>query len=388
MTVLHRASWVVPVTSSPIKDGGVIVDNGCIVKVGPYKSLTAEYTQTIDHGEGILMPGLVNSHCHLELSHFNVSGQYSPAGDMVQWIKELLACRESESRNDIPLKLISTITAMHNDGIDLICDIGNDPSLHRQLENGPQILYFRELLGLSTDALNFMRGSMVDDSCNYTCHAPYSTHKDLLLHVKQHCRDNNRLFPIHTAESSAETDFIQTGQGAFRHFIEERGSFDGSYTTPECSPVAYLDQLNLLDKQTLCVHCVQIDQDDIDILKKSEAQVCLCPGSNDYLGVGHAPVEQLLDAGIKPCLGTDSLASNPTLSLWREMNLIHLHHPGVSAESIVHMATLNGALALGSSEYGSLEEGKVSMIFTPYTGNAPLEFIAFDHAEKRVSRCM
>jgi cytosine/adenosine deaminase-related metal-dependent hydrolase len=136
------------------------------------------------------------------------------------------------------------------------------------------------------------------------------------------------------------------------------------------------------------VHCVQIDATDIRTLQETGAGVCLCPGSNLYLGVGLPPVGDVLNAGIRPCLGTDSLASNPVLSIWREMNLLHDHFPAISAEEILAMATINGAHALHQPKYGQLQKGGVSMIFVDYDGNTPLNFLSFDLTPKNVSRCM
>lgn len=386
MAVLHRASWVVPVVSPPIENGGVIIDHGRIIEVDTFENLTSLYAQTIDHGEGILMPGLVNCHTHLELSHCHAEGQYTPAGDMVGWIRELLASRAIDPPELIAAQARKCLEDMYAEGVDLIADIGNDPSLTRDHIKGLQVLFFHELLGLSKQAAEFMLETMASGQSLYTCHAPYSTNKELLLQVKESCREVQQIFPIHTAESRAEVEFLQSGQGDFRRFIEELGGWDNSFTAPGCSPVQYLYDLDLLDNQTLCVHCVQVDDHDLQLLRQTKSRVCLCIGSNEYLGVGFPPVEEMLMAGLRPCLGTDSLASNPVLSMWREMNLIHHYYPNIPAITILNMATRNGALALGCPEYGGLAENQASMIFVKYTGQDPLEYLAFDTAQKHVAR--
>lgn len=387
--VLHRASWVIPVVSPPIANGGVIVDNGMIVEVGEVAELTASYSRTIEHGGGILMPGLVNTHTHLELSHFHVEGQYDRAGDMVSWINELLATRATDDQPDhIQSQALRCLEDMYADGTALLGDIGNTPSSIQNPIAGLKILFFHELLGLSNQVATFMAASMEKGRSRYTCHAPYSTNKTLLLQVKEHCRENQHLFPIHTAESLAEVEFLRTGQGDFRRFIEDRGSWDGSFVVPQCSPVQYLYDLNLLDSQTLCVHCVHVDERDIQLLAETQSQVCLCLGSNAYIGVGLPPVGAMVQAGLSPCLGTDSLASNPSLSIWREMNLVHAHCPDLTPDVILEMATVNGALALGCPEYGSLAQDQVSMIFVKYGGDDPLDYLAFDSSIKHVTRCL
>lgn len=387
MAVLHRASWVVPVISPPFANGGVLVEQGRIVAVGNWDKLQDACFQIIDHGDGILMPGLVNGHTHLELSHCIVSDRYHSPGDMVGWIADLLRFRESYQGRDQKQARQDCLNSMSNDGVDLLVDIGNEPFSSRE-KCGGEVLFLRELLGLSTNAAARMAALLTSEQADYTCHAPYSTNKELLLQVKKQSLARNTLFSIHVAESQAEVEFIQTGQGAFRDFIEARKGWDNSFAVPGCSSVQYLDNLGLLDNRTLCVHCVHVDADDIHILKKTKAGVCLCPGSNEYLGVGSAPVSEMLAAGLHPCLGTDSLASNPEVSIWREMNLLHQYDPNLTGAEIVAMATRNGGLALGCPEYGVLENGAVSMIFVEYSGSEPLDYLSFDPAPKHVTRCM
>lgn len=387
MAVLHRSSWVVPVTSPPFQDGGVIVESGRIVEVGEVATLKSHYRQTIDHGQGILMPGLVNAHTHLELSHCSAPSRYAKPGDMVAWITELLHFRETYIGQDVSHVARRCLAEMADSGIDLIVDIGNDPSFSRSVHDA-QVLFFHELLGLSKGAAEFMGQTLQSHVSDYTCHAPYSTHLDLLQQVKKHNQALNKIMPIHVAESQAEMDFIQTGQGDFRDFIEQRGVWEDSFNVPECSPVQYLADIGLLDQDTLCVHCVHVDDNDLQILQQAKAQICLCVGSNEYLGVGLPPVVEMLDIGLKPCLGTDSLASNPQVSIWREMNLLHKYYPTLSSEQIVTMATSNGAIALDCPEYGSLAPDKVSMIFVDYDGDMPLDYLSFDGSSKNVTRCM
>lgn len=386
MTVLHRSSWVVPVNSAPIKNGAVLVEHGRIVKVAKSAEFQGVAAEIIDHGQGILMPGLVNGHAHLELSHCTASVNKN-LGDMVAWIADLLKFRESYFGGDIAFRAQECLSGMSDSGIDLIVDIGNDPSFARKSRD-TRVLFFHELLGLSQKAAGFLVEVLESRARNYTCHAPYSTSLSLLQQVKKQTSALKHIMPIHVAESLAEMDFIKTGQGDFKLFLEERGFWDGSFKAPDASPVQYLNDIGLLDPDTLCVHCVHVDEDDLQTLHKTGAKVCLCLGSNEYLGVGLPPVTQMLEIGILPCLGTDSLASNPQVSIWREMNLVHQHFPSVTATQILHMATLNGARALQCPEYGALSVGAMSMIFVAYDGNTPLDYLSFDSSVKRVTRCM
>lgn len=387
MDVLHRASWVIPVVAPPLQDGAVLVRDGQIVEIGPWQTMDNSLCEVIDHGLGILMPGLINAHTHLELSHCQASGRYEKPGDMVRWIGDLLRFRKNYAGDDVAQVANQCLLEMADSGIDLVVDIGNDPSFSRK-HSQTKVLFFHELLGLSENSYIFMTNLRDTVSGDYTCHAPYSTNLQLLLETKAHTRRHQTLLPIHVAESQAEMDFIRTGEGHFKTFIQDLGTWDDSFQVPGGSPLAYLAEQNLVDERTLCVHCVHVDAADIDLLVQHQAKVCLCLGSNTYLGVGIPPVMEMIQAGLRPCLGTDSRASNPHVSIWREMNIMHEKFANLSGEQIVAMATINGAMALGLPEYGSLKSGGVSMIFVEYDGALPLDFLSFDSNLKKVTRCM
>jgi aminodeoxyfutalosine deaminase len=143
-----------------------------------------------------------------------------------------------------------------------------------------------------------------------------------------------------------------------RDFLAERGLDLAAFPPPGCSPVAWLDSLGLLDEQTLCVHAVRVDEDDVARLAARRAGVCLCPGSNRHLGVGKAPLATMLRHGITPALGTDSLAGNPDFSLWQEMKLLREDHPEVPPATVLAMASQAGARLLGrEGESGVIAPG-------------------------------
>jgi cytosine/adenosine deaminase-related metal-dependent hydrolase len=173
------------------------------------------------------------------------------------------------------------------------------------------------------------------------------------------------IFSIHTAESQQEVEFLQTGSGRFLEFLRERGAWDNSFVAPGVGSVHYLDRLGVLNEKTLCVHVVHVDPEEINILASRNAKICLCPGSNRFLGVGKAPVTEFLDHGILPALGTDSMASNPMLSIWREMKLLREDHPGLSPATVFSMATRGGAEAWGiDSDFGTMKTGKQGRIMS------------------------
>jgi cytosine/adenosine deaminase-related metal-dependent hydrolase len=221
----------------------------------------------------------------------------------------------------------------------------------------------------------------------FSAHAPYSVAPQVLKAIKAWDQSHGMPFPIHVAESKEEIEFLQGGQGPLMELLKEKGHWPFNYDLPKASPVKYLETLGLLDRHTVCVHCVQVNRDDISILAKTGAGVCLCPRSNLLLGVGVPPVEDLHASGIPLALGTDSLASNDRLSIFAEMASLSKLAPGLSPEAIFRAGTYGGAKALGiSEELGSLARGKAAIFLAldsgPIGNKDVLEFLVHEGCEE------
>lgn len=378
--VCHRAPWLVTAVAgeaAPVADGAVAVADGRIVAVGRFADCRALASTVVEHDGSVLTPALVNAHAHLELSHLAELGRGEPAqGDMPGWIYELLTRREAMaiSQEGMLAAAREALADLTASGCGLVGDIGNDPASAEIGGNTrTEVLFFLELLGLSrageAHGLAFLE--TLADAVAASPHGPYSVAPKLLRKAKERARRLGQRVSIHVAESVDESRFLADGGGNFPPFFEKRGVWDGSFKPPGCSPVVYLDRLGLLDAKTLCVHCVQVSGDDIALLAERQSGVCLCPGSNRFLGVGRAPAPALLAAGILPGIGTDSLASNPLLSLWREMRILMEDHPALDPATVFAMATRGGARALGrDADYGSLAVGKkASLLAVAYDGS-------------------
>jgi cytosine/adenosine deaminase-related metal-dependent hydrolase len=355
---LHRAQVVVPAGGPPIADGAVLTADAAIVEVGPFARLKGQ-APVVDHGEAILTPALINCHAHLELSHLAALGQGTPRqGDMAGWIGDLLAARQQAPATDLAAAR-RVLDDFYRQGVGWVLDVGNQPeSAAIGAGHAVQVRFFLEMLGLAERSAEHALARMDQAQGDCTGHAPYTNHPRLLAAVKQRAGARNQLFSIHAAESAHEMLFLRDGTGPLRRLIEQRGFWDGSFVPPGCGAVAYLDRLGVIDDHTLCVHCVQVSDEEIDLLARRRATVCLCPGSNRHLGVGRAPAAKMAAAGIVIGLGTDSAASNPRLSLWEEMRLLRADHPGLSPESVFAMATRNGARILGLPAAGELAAGR------------------------------
>jgi cytosine/adenosine deaminase-related metal-dependent hydrolase len=183
---------------------------------------------------------------------------------------------------------------------------------------------------------------------------------------------------IHLAESAAETAFLAHGGGPFREFFERQGFLGDAFEVPRCTPLERIEAAGIPGPDTLVVHAVRLNSDEIERLGQSGSTVVTCPRSNAYLGVGVAPVPALLDAGVKLALGTDSLASAPDLDLFAEMSALRDAHPGLDPAVIVRAATQGGASALGlANSFGTIEPGKSSRLtVVPFgAGGDPFEYL-------------
>jgi len=388
--MIHRAPWVAADVSSDIhgdtrgiiEDGAVFVSDGLIKAVGNSKDIIKEFgSYPIREYEcGVLAPALINSHCHLELSHLDFSepgiGQPKYSGDPTLWIRDLIKARDNFPNNDIDAekqilsKGSQTLQDMSDEGVGFVGDTGNSLA-SRLIGQGKstKVFFLLELLGLTKEseaqAMARLENICSDDSLGVSCtaHAPYSTTPGLIRGIKKYADRQGQIFSIHAAESSQEVEFLQTGTGSFLDFLRERGAWDNSFIIPGKGSVHYLESLGVLNNKTLCVHVVHVGHEEIETLASRKAKICLCPGSNRFLGIGKAPVTEFLAHGILPALGTDSKSSNAVLSIWREMLLLREDHPALSPGTVFSMATRGGAEAWGiAPEMGTLEPGKQAHI--------------------------
>lgn len=370
--IIHCAPWLLPISRPPIADGGIVIQAGKIIKVGRFKEVACSYpdAEIFDHPDTVLMPGLINAHTHLELSHLAHLSQQPPPASFSAWIGQMLAERAkvNASKKIIQDAAHAVLFEQQQQGVIAIADISNTGFIQELApEFLGQLICCKEYLGLRASELAASLDRLAEEAAICcTAHAPYSTHLDLLLALKTRATRLGQIFSIHVAESLAEHDMISQGKGEMRNFLEQRGFWAKSFQPTGLESkgsVSYLNDHGLLDSKTLCVHCIHVTDMERDLLAQSKAKVCLCLGSNRYLGVGIAPVEKYLNKGILPALGTDSLTSNPKLSIWQEMRLLAKEHPAVEPADILRMATLGGAEALGlDKQLGSLEAGKAAAL--------------------------
>lgn len=373
---IASASWLISPDASPIAGGALLIRNGRIAGVGSLEELRRNHVAlVVDYPGCAIVPGFVNAHTHLELTHFpswrmRNHGERQPRS-FVDWLIRLIKIRRSLRPGDI--------SASAREGIRMC--LGSGTTAVGEIVTSRQLLalyassslsgrMFIELLGhepvrLSSslnEAVHIARDSGHGAfSMGLSPHSTYTIAEKNLHLIKEALFSARLPISIHCSESQEETDFIFDTSG---ELAEKFYPFVGweQYLAPprRCSSTELLDRVGLLTADTTAVHCVRITRADAGLLKKRCVKVVLCPRSNEFLDVGKAPVALLRKMGIPLALGTDSLASNDSLSLWDEIRFaLQVFQGDLTPSELFRMATLGGAEALGiERSHGSLEKGK------------------------------
>ena len=370
------ASYLLPVSAPPVEGGAMVVDKGRIVALGRLSHLRALYSLPVKEFPGcVIMPGFVNAHSHLELTHFpswkiRKGIDYAPR-TYVDWVIQVIKINRSLTHREKELSLHEGIRISLESGTTAVGDIVADGTcLPVYMESAISGRAYLEALGqdplrccsllerLRSD-IHLLAGSQMLPGLSP--HAAHTLSEEFLKDVAHLAAGNSIPLAIHVAESREEMDFLFDSTGKIADLLYPHVGWQGYIPPPrKMTPVEYLDSLGILDAAPTAVHCVHVTVADVEILKKRGVKVVLCPRSNDKLDVGKAPAYLFKKAGITLGLGTDSLASNDSLSMQDEMTFVAQNFEGIfTPEEILRMATLGGAEAIRiDHETGSLEEGK------------------------------
>lgn len=363
-----RAAWVLPMDRAPIADGAVLLaSDGRIAAVGPDAEVPAPPgVERLKFPSSALLPGLVNTHTHLELT--GLDGEVTEQ-DFPSWIRHVIALKAERLAEDFLAAARQGIRDGWRQGVTTVADTGDSGAAPRALhELGGSGITYLEVFGPHPDqasaqlsgliarlqALAPFAGNRV--RLGVSPHAPYSVSGPLYTMVAQLARERGYPIAVHIAESVAESDLLGTASGGFAEAWRGRGIPLPSL--PGRAPLAWLEEHGVLGPATLCIHVVHASNDDLALLRSRGAAVAHCPRSNARHGHGAAPLRSMLDLGIRVGIGTDSVASVAPCDLLAEGRaaggLARLRPEGV-----LRLCTLEGARALGlEREIGSLTPGK------------------------------
>ena len=375
MTTRYHARWVCPVASVPVRNGTVVEHYGRIAYVGP-RNAAPSGGNDVDLGEVILVPGLVNAHCHLELTAMR--GFLDGLG-FREWILRLTSARHAVFTAEMSLDAarLGVVEGLRH-GITTFADTGDTGAgFDAMLELGVRGICFREVFGpdpaLCDGAIAALEAKIDVMLPRATAlvrvgvspHAPYTVSDALFRATAALAKARDLAVAVHIAESALESELVEQGAGAFADGLRARGI---AVAVRARSPVALLESLGVLGERPLLIHCVRVNAEDIVAIARHDCAVAHCPASNAKLGHGIAPLVAFLDAKIRVGIGSDSVASNDRMNLLDESRTAALfanareqRHDALPAARALALATMGGAQALGlNREIGSIEVGKAA----------------------------
>jgi cytosine/adenosine deaminase-related metal-dependent hydrolase len=386
-----QADYVFPVSSGPIRNGIVTVDDsGKIISVSePYTS-AAQLTIQVKKLSGIICPGFVNTHCHLELSH--LKGKIEKGKGLVNFIEEVQKHRGAD-KNEVLDAAQQADVDMYNNGIVAVGDISNT-NLSIPIKERSKVYYhtFVEAFGFVPEKAQevFDKSfSLLEEfkpmPSSITPHAPYSVSKELFKLIKNNSKFGHNLLSIHNQECADENKFFRYKTGSIIDLYEYFGINIDFFKPQARNSLQTMVPLLTNNQRILFVHNTFTNLKDLYFVKRFDRNIsfCFCPNANLYIENTIPKINLFFNQGFNLTLGTDSLASNDGLSILEEMKVIQRKVPGISSEILIEWATLNGAKYLGiDHDKGSLEPGKnpgLNLIsglddweFTPETKVTPL----------------
>lgn len=383
--MILRARVVLPVGQAPIANGAVTLRGDRLAEVGPWSERRpSSGTSIIDLGEAVLLPGLVNAHCHLDYT--GMAGQLDGSGSFSDWVKSITALKADWGDEDFRRSWQTGARMLLRSGVTTVADIeARPPLLPGLLAQTPlRVFSFLEWIRLRDNGASDEAWERVEkavQSCDgqkgwrgVSPHAAYTTSRLGLAELGRRCRQQRWRLTSHVAESEAEFEMFRYRRGPLFEWLKaQRDMSDCGHG----SPVQHLERCGVLGEDFLAVHANYLGQDDARRLAQHGSSVVHCPRSHAFFRHRAFPVGELIAAGVNVCLGTDSLASvkpapanPPELSLFAEMQTFSRMSGGVPPEAIVRMATINGARALGlGGSIGELAPGAwADLIALPFSG--------------------
>lgn len=363
-----KARWVLPIDADPIAEGALLVDDvGNLVQVGAEASVaTPPGAESVDLGEAILLPGLVNTHSHLELTGF--AGRVNESS-FLAWIAGVIRIKSERSEQEFFDAACDGIRLMWRGGVTTVCDTGSTGAVIAALDHlGASGIYHHEVFGAHPDQCQVAMRQFEADldrlarhaggrvGLGVSPHAPYTVSGALYGAAADLARAHGVPMAVHVAEPAGEGQLLRSFEGIFADDFRRRGI---PRPSPEGeSPITYLERHRVLSERTLCIHVIDVDDADADVMARHGVAVAHCPRSNRFHHHADAPVRRYLERGLRVGLGTDSEISVAPPDLIAESRLAR-RLAGWTARETVRALTLGGAEAIErDAETGSLTPGK------------------------------
>ncbi len=402
MTVIYSARWLLPIVSPMLEDSALAIDGSTIVAVGPRGEIVSAFPNSPieDFGQAAILPGLINAHSHLELTVMRGFLEREES-DFSAWLRKLTSARPAMTPEDLIVSATCGAIEAARAGVTSVGDSSSSGAHTMQALRrvGLRGIVYQESFGPAPERAAENVAQLCDQiggmqeyendlvRAGVSPHSPYTVSATQLEIISRLAIDEKLPLMVHAAESQAEKLLLLEGRGAFAEGLNKRGI---DWDAPRISTIAYLQRHGVLDTRPLLAHCINVDDNDLDLIKQSGAAIAHCPKSNAKLGHGCAPFAQFVSQGITVGLGSDSVASNNTCDILEEARFATLlarldwgssprvsKGPGsfdlsdgivelpdsrknalVTAEQALFAATVGGARALRiENRVGALAEG-------------------------------
>lgn len=329
---------------------------------------TQDAGEGIEHHQGILLPGLINSHCHLELSH--MKGMIPERTGLVDFLIQVVSKRGKDEEAIVLEKIAQAEQEMYTNGIDAVADISN--TIHSIETKKSSKLHWYNLI----EVLNFFDATLprrlsynqqilsqfnqLSYSNSLTPHAPYTVSASTFLAINRDTK--GKIISIHNQETAAENELFEKGSGAFLRLYEATGVGKSPFPITGLSSLQTYLPYFTNEQKIILVHNTFTNENDIhfaqEYAKKNNLTIayCLCPNANLYIENSLPPLDLLLQQNGTILLGTDSYSSNWQLSIAKEIQVLQHHFPNLSLEIILKWATSNGAKFFGWQHLGELKK--------------------------------
>src|SRR6266581_4080721 len=363
--MIVRARTVVTMDGPPIENGAVAISGNRIVDVGRFDDIkTRNAGNTLDLGEQILLPGLINAHCHLDYTCLR--GKIPPQKSFTEWIRAINAEKATLAPKDYIASINEGFDEAKRFGTTTIANLTAFLELIPQIQPPIRTCWFAELIDIRTpERTNELVDSAIESlgrarpelvlseaeggaSSGLAPHALFTASKDLFRRCGEIAQREHILLTTHLAESREEMEMFRHASGPLYEFLTSIGRpmDDCGNKTPLGLFLGAPGGRAL--PQWIVAHLNELTESDFELLERSNSKfyVVHCPRSHKYFGHSPFAFDRLRSFGFNICLGTDSLASNGSLSLFAEMRAFQKEFPSVSAEEIFQMVTVNPARAL------------------------------------------
>ena len=410
MLKVITAAWVMPISRPPLENACVIINEDRIEAICQQdhleQVLAGKPHSQNDYGEAVVLPGFINLHTHLE--HTKLRKLASKETEFLEWLPKLMEStanwsvdqRQESAREGIKESIVA--------GTTLVVDFSyNGASLIPLAQSGLRAIVGLEIFGVDKTAIDtvwaawlekyqaLLRNDAVRDAIEnrrlivtVAPHAPYTVLPALWERAKEWSKEQGFTLLTHLCESKNEYNWFCSDDGSLKDFLiyafskrmplfKQHYNELMSWKSITKTSVEHLDKYGLLTDNTLAAHCVQVTDNDINLLKNRGVAVAHCPQSNAILKCGRAPLEKLLLSGVEVGLGTDSAASSNNLDMLAEAAYaLKLHRQNgefIRTENAFELITLKAARCIGlEDKVGSLDPGKfadLAIYQLPENGN-------------------